>query len=317
MSLTDENRTALLYSIRNIDKIIILLQNIITEISMAFERLKAGWALARSVRSMVSNDRRLLIYPLVSGVIGIILFAGSFLGALFIPVNIQTHWRMIIGLVIAYVVTGFVSTYFLVAMLIAFKSFESGEVIGMGKALSMTRPYSGKILLWAIFYTILVMILRVIESRFRGVSQVIVAVIGSLGITVATFFAIPAILEKKVGPIDAVKESVATIRRTIGPIFGGVAYIDLYTMIFALSGIVIAFAGFIVAMPIVLKAAVIVIGVALLAIGMILNYTYFNILKLLIYDYFNGGKLPSQIDETVLQNAIKRKQGRRNRFQQV
>ncbi len=277
---------------------------------MAFTGLRAGWGLARSVRSMVSGDRGLLVYPVVSGIIGVILFGLSFAGALFIPFNFPTEWKLIAGMVLAYFVTGFVTTYFLVAMLISFKSYETGSKIGIGEALAKTRPYTIRILEWALFYTVLVMLLRAIESRFRGISQIIVAGIGSMGITIATFFAVPAILEKKVGPIDAVKESFGTIRRTIGPVFGGVAYIDLYTLVFTLGGVLVAIAGGILVPGIALKLAAIGVGVALLVIGLVLNFTYFNILKLLLYDYLTEGKLPEGIDEGLLQQSIKRRTGR-------
>lgn len=274
---------------------------------MAFERVKAGWSLARSVRRMVSGDRGLLVYPVLSGIIGVILFALSFVGALLIPISAPIQWKVIAGFFISYVVTAFMSTYFLVAMLIAFKAYESGQAITIRDSLSRTRPYSKRIFQWAVFYTILVMLLRLIESRFRGVSGLIVAGLGSAGIAIATFFAVPAILEKKLGPIDAVKDSLGTIRRTIGPIFGGVAYIDLYTLMFTLLGVFIAVAGFTVMPTIALKLFVVATGVVLMVLGFVLNFTYYNIFKLLLYDYFNGQKLPDEIDENLVQAAIKRR----------
>lgn len=277
---------------------------------MAFTGLRAGWGLAKSVRALVSGDRGLLVYPVISGVIGIFLFGLSFAGSLLFPVKFPLEWKIIMGMVIAYFITGFVSTYFLLAMLISFKSYEAGEKIGIAEALSRTRPYTVRVLEWALFYTVLVMILRAIESRFRGISQIIVAGIGSIGITVATFFAVPAILEKKVGPIDAVRESFGTIRRTIGPVFGGVAYIDLYTLVFILGGIFIAIAGGMFIPGITLKIITIGIGVALLVIGLVLNFTYFNILKLLLYDYLNEGKLPEGIDKVLLEQSIRRRGSR-------
>lgn len=276
---------------------------------MAFSGLRAGWDLAKSVRRMVSGDRGLLIYPVVSGIIGVILFSASMVGSFLIPAGTPIGYRVIIGLILAYLVTSFVSTYFLVAMLIAFKSYESGEKIGMAEALSMTRPYALRVLEWALFYTTLIMLLRLVESRFRGISQIIIAGIGSLGITVATFFAVPAILEKKVGPIDAVRESFTVIKRTIGPIFAGVGYIDLYTLVFALSGFLLAIGGAALISTILFKLIVVGAGVSLIVVGLVLNFTYFNIFKLILYDYFNGNALPEGIDEKTVQAAIKRRRG--------
>lgn len=263
--------------------------------------------MARSVRVLVAGDRGLMIYPIISGIIGVILFALTFAGSYLIPYQAPMTWKIVAGMIVAYLLTAFVSTYFLVAMLIAFKSYEGGERIGMGDALSRTRPYGIRILEWAIFYTVIVMLLRAVESRFRGISQILIAGAGSLGITVATFFAVPAILEKKVGPLDAVRESLGVIRRTVGPIFGGVAYIDLYTLMFTVSGFLIAAVGGILVPSLVLKLTFVATGVALIVIGLVLNFTYFNIFKLILYDYYNGATLPEGFDESMLQSAIKRK----------
>ncbi len=272
-----------------------------------FERLRAGWLLAKSVRYIVSGDRGLLIYPIISGIAGTVLFVAAFVAAFMIPVTAPTDYRVFAGIFFAYLVTAFVTTYFLLAMLIAFKSYEAGEKIGIGESLSRARPYTARALEWALFYTILVMLLRVIESRFRGIAQILIAGAGSIGITVATFFAVPAILEKKVGPIEASKESIGTIRRTIGPVFGGVGYIDLYTLVFVLGGIFIAVAGGFLVPILAAKIAVVAFGVILVVVGMVLNFTYFNIFKLILYDYFNGSPLPEGVDETTLQTAIKRR----------
>lgn len=279
---------------------------------LMFEGVKAGWTLARAVRSMVSRNRSLLAYPVLSAVTGIVLFGITLLGAFFMPVNIELQWREIIGFVAGYLLTAFVSTYFLVAMLIEFRSGVSGAHIDMSEALARTRPYAGKIFMWAVFYTALVMILRALESRSRGLASVVIGVAGSIAITVATFFAVPAILEKKLGPVGAVRESVATITRTIGPTFGGVAYIDLYTLLFAAAGFTAIVASvLILPISLLLMIVLLFVGMALIVFGLVQNYTFFNILKLIIYDYYNGLKLPEGISEAMLGSAIKRRgQGR-------
>lgn len=275
-----------------------------------FERMKAGWRLASNIRTMVKSNRELLVYPVVSAIIGILLFAATLLGSFLIPTNIQMQYREIIAVVIAYIVTAFVSTYFLVAMLIDFRSTISGTRIGMGESLSMTRPYTVRILEWAVFYTILVMLLRLLESRFRGISAIVIGIVGSIGITIATFFAVPAILEKKVGPIQAVKESVSTITRTLGPTFGGMVYVDLYTLAYVLLGIcVIILSVFLLSAFLFLMIAVIVVGIGIIIFGLIQNYTYFNILKLVLYDYYNGVQLPEGLTEELINAAVRTRKG--------
>jgi hypothetical protein len=162
-------------------------------------------------------------------------------------------------------------------------------------------------------------LLRVLESRFRGIIRIIVSAAASLAIAIATFFAVPAILNERIGPIRAVEESVHTIRRNFGMTFGGVIYVDLYTLMFSLSGFLVLIAGiFLVAYTgLIAFAFVIMAGVVLLVLGIVLNYTYMNILKLILYDYLNNKGLPTGIDEDLLKNAIRRRgPGGRRKHQQ-
>ncbi|MHB1708864.1 MAG: DUF6159 family protein [Thermoplasmataceae archaeon] len=277
-----------------------------------FERMKAGWRLAKQVRHSVSKDRTLYLFPILSGLVGVFLFAMTFL-ALFIsfPVGSSgSDYLYLLGFILAYIIVGFFSTYFLMSMLIAYRAYAGGNSISFRSAMSQGWEFKTQILEWAVFYTILVMILRVIESRFRGIVQLLVATAGSLMIAMATFFAVPAILNNKVGPIKAVEESVSTIKKNFGPTFGGVAYVDLYTLIFTLGGFLIILL-FIFLSSSVASLLIMISGIAagliIMAFGLILNYTYLNVLKLVLFDYVNGKGLPEGFNEVDIKNAIRRK----------
>ena len=78
-------------------------------------------------------------------------------------------------------------------------------------------------------------------------------------------------------------ESVETITRNFGQTFGGIAYIDLYTLAIVLLGFLIFIFGLILGistLTVVGFAAMLVVGIIIMAIGLILNFTYSNIFKL-------------------------------------
>ena len=53
-----------------------------------FERMKAGWRLAKSVRKSVSGHKGLVTYPLLSGITAIIIFIATFMSLFFtIPLD--------------------------------------------------------------------------------------------------------------------------------------------------------------------------------------------------------------------------------------
>ena len=283
-----------------------------------FERLRAGWRLAKEVRQSVSKDKSMYIFPIASGLLGVFIFLFTMFMVFFVfstTVSNSIDITFILAFFIASIVVMFTTTYFLLAMLIAYRSFNSGSPISFRTALSKTWEYKKYALEWAIFYTIIVTIIRAIESRIRGIAGMLIGVIGALTITIATFFAVPAILEEKVGPIKAIESSIHTIRRNFGMTFGGVAYVDLYTLIFILLGFFLIIGSIFImgslALPLVFILLILAAGIILIVFGLILKFTYMNVLKFILYDYFNGKGLPQGFDETTINTAMKRKRGNR------
>ena len=283
-----------------------------------FERLRAGWRLAKEVRVSVSKDKSMYMFPIASGLLGVFIFIFTLFMVFFAfssSVYNSTDIIFILAFFVASILVMFTTTYFLLAMLIAYRSFNSGNPISFKIALSKTWEYKKYALEWAIFYTIIVSIIRAIESRIRGIAGMLIGIIGSLTITIATFFAVPAILEEKVGPIKAIESSIHTIRKNFGMTFGGVAYVDLYTLVFILLGFFLIMGSIFimgsVALPFIFFLLIIALGAILVVFGLILKFTYMNVLKFILYDYFNGKGLPEGFDETTINTAMKRKRGKR------
>ncbi|MEM0157403.1 MAG: DUF6159 family protein [Thermoplasmataceae archaeon] len=274
-----------------------------------FERLRAGWRLARSVRKAVSRDRGLFIYPVFSGLVSFAVFIIIF-GTLLISIPLSSgNIDLVIfgAIILIYIITGFISTLVLLALLIAFRASVSGSPVSFRKSLSEAWGYRKQAIEWSLFYTVIIMLLRIIESRFRGAGQMVVGAIGAFTIAVATFFAVPAILDYRCTPIEAVKRSVSTIRRNFGETFGGVAYVDLYTICIVLAGFAAFIAGIVLIsfIPALAAVAIIILGIAVIAFGMILNYTYLNVLKLILFDYVGGKGLPAGFNVDDINSAVK------------
>jgi hypothetical protein len=292
------------------------------DFGLMFENVKKGWKTASAVRKLVFKDKELFVYPILS-VIVVILEAVIVFGTLIFAVapaggGLNTV-TFIVALFIFYVLVYFTGTYFIMAMLIAFRSFAGGKKIGFGDAFGQTAPYAGLILEWALFYSVLVMILRAVESRLKGIGRILVGSLGALAISTATLFAIPIILDKKVGPIKAVEGSISFIKDNFGSTFGGLIYADLYGMLISLIGIVILVAGVLLLMSsggqgyipatawIALGAGA--IGLMVIVIGSLVSSVTMNAYKLILYDHFNGGKMPAGFTEDMFQTKKKNPSG--------
>ncbi len=277
-----------------------------------FENIINGWKIGKAVRSIVMKDKSLMLYPIVSVIIALALIAVIFLVGIIAAGAVANHSLMLIaGIILFYIAVTFSSTYVSIALLIAYKKFNSGKKISIAQALSLARPYWKNALKWAVFYSIIIMILNAIESRFRGIGRLVVGFIGSLAISTAVFFVVPVILEKNIGPIDAMKESVKTIYHQFGQTFGGFAFIDLYSAMFILLGVFIMVASLaLFGSSTILNAVFIVtgiIGLALAVFGAVFAATLGQVFKLIIYDYANGKPLPKGISAQMISNASKKR----------
>ncbi len=282
-----------------------------------FERVRAGWRLARSVRKSVSKDRGAYLYPILSGIVGVGIMAFTFL-ALFItvPLNFNNGYYVIYiaAFLLAYILVTFLSLLFLIGMLIGYRSVLDGQPMNIRESLSKAWEYKKQAFEWAIFYFIVTMIIRAIERRFRGIASILIAAVASYAIAIATFFAIPVIIRNKTGPVETIKESTRFISKNFGRAFGGIIYVDLYTLVFTLGGLALIFLSLFFLLPIlplILTVAVALVGFILIVAGLIFNFIYINIYKYVLYEYMNGAKLPPEINEDDVKKSIKRKRGRK------
>lgn len=277
-----------------------------------FENVKAGWALGKQVRKLVFSDRGLVLYPILSAVVifaeMLVIFASFYLIAPFSH-SLGPGPVYVVALFIFYLVSTFTSTYILVALLLAFRAYASGHRISMGEAFSQTRQYAKLILEWAIFFSIVLLVIRLIEQRLGAIGRIIFGLVAGIAITVATIFVVPVIMDNRVGPIKAVKISAEFFVRNFGKAFGGFVYSDLYNLMFIASGVLLIVVGALAAgVSGMLGIAVVVFGFVLMVFGMIMNFLTINVFKLMLYEYMNGKGLPSGISEELMKNAVKRKQ---------
>lgn len=288
-----------------------------------FDNLVNGFKLGNATRKLVFQDKNLLLYPVIMGLLAAIEVIVIFFGGLILigtAAVLGGNTAAISGggyaltaiaiilMIICYIASTFTVTYLTIAMLIAFRSYMNGKKISLGDAISQTRPYLTLAFEWAVFYSIVILILNGIESRIRGIGRIVLGVVGSLAITVAIMFAIPAIIDNKVGPIKAVEISAKTLVSHFGQTFGGIVFTDLFSLIIIVLGILVAAAGiFAGAVNIGLAIILVGVGIIIIAFGAILGFTLSNVFRFILYEYINGKELPKGIDEQLIKGSIKQK----------
>jgi hypothetical protein len=286
-----------------------------------FENLKAGWEMGSATRKLVFKDKSLLLYPILAVLIGIVEIVAIF-GSMLVSLSLASSGAseipsalLVVGLFVYYLLVSFTSTYVLMAMFIAFRSFARGKKMGLGEALAQTRPYAMVVLEWSVFSAVVLLIIRIIEGRLGGIGRALFGLAASVGMAMATFFAIPVLLDKKTGPVETVKESTAFLVDHFGNTFGGMAYAELYSIALALAGVAFVIIGLALALSgsaalFDAGALVAVAGVVLVVFAVLLGYVLSNVFKLIVYEYVNSGSLPKEFSEDMVKKAIMKGGGR-------
>jgi hypothetical protein len=183
-------------------------------------RISNSFALVKASANVLRLDKELLIFPLMSGV-ATILVCASFIAPVFL-VGPQIFAE---GSDPSYLAYAFGFLFYLVQYSVIF--FFNAALVGaalirldggdptVGDGLAIASKRMGSILGYAAIAATVGMALRFIAERAGFLGRLATALIG-MAWTLTTYLTVPILVTKDIGPVDAVKESVAIFKRTWG-----------------------------------------------------------------------------------------------------
>ena len=268
------------------------------------------WEMMKSSARILRQDKELLVFPVLSAIFTLLLVA-SFVAPLFGESEFARQLRsedgaseemLYLGLFLFYVFSYFIVIFFNSAIIAcAMKRMDGGDpTVGYGLSAAFERI--GPILGWAIFAGTIGFLLRIIEERSQMAGKIVAAILG-VAWSVTAYLAVPALVAKKLGPIDAFKESARLLKHTWGEqIIGNVGF-----------GLVF----FVLMLP---AVGFIALGVAMgegigLATGIGLAIAYGALLAVIqsalqaiyqaaVYRYADTGEAPQEFDTDALAASI-------------
>lgn len=195
-----------------------------------FERLSRSWQLVKASAAVLQQDRKLLLFPLISTMAMLAVltsFAIPVLGWMALggrggsgtPFASSTLY--ILGFLF-YLTQYFVIFFFNAALVAAAMIRLDGGTPTMADGLRQAASRWPAILGYAALAATVGLVLRAIAERFQFVGRIVVGLIGA-GWTLATFLVVPVLVARDIGPLDAVKESAAILKRTWGENIAGQA----------------------------------------------------------------------------------------------
>jgi hypothetical protein len=193
------------------------------------ERVRRSWELMREAAEVLRQDRGLVLFPILSGVFSLLatltfiipFFVARLLdqsarggtGARSAPSSLGPYYYLV--LFASYLVTYFIVVFFNSGLVACVRKRLAGEPATVRDGLAAAFSHFGRIFEWALLSATVGVLLRVIEDRLNWVTSLIAAIAG-VAWSLATTFVVPVLVYEDVGPVEALKRSAQTFRRTWG-----------------------------------------------------------------------------------------------------
>lgn len=278
--------------------------------------LNSSWALFRQSWDVLRADKHLVIFPILSTAAAFAVLASFAVPvALLVPWNeadfekfTRTPWWYV-GLFVFYFINFFVVTFFNSALVACASNRFAGRDSSAAAGLRAAASRLPQILMWTAVAATVGMVLRAIQERAGLLGSIVIRLVG-MGWAIATYFVVPVLVLEGVGPLDAIKRSVAVLRKNWGEslvlhLGMGLAGFLLWLVAFAPlligGGLSIATTT---AIPLIVGGAVSVVLMIVLAL---ITSTLKVILQTALYRFATTGETPAGFDRALLEGAIRRK----------
>ena len=195
-----------------------------------FEKISRSWQLAKASAAVLNSDRELLIFPIISAVCVLVVLATFLIPALVLDVFADGYGPGSLLFAFAFYFCQYFAIIFCNCALVsaAMIRLEGGDPT-LADGFNAARSRLGAIAGYAAIAATVGMILKALKDRDNNFIVRLIG--GALGAawTMATFLVVPVLVAEDVGPIDAVKRSVAMFKRTWGESAAGMVGIGLAT----------------------------------------------------------------------------------------
>ncbi len=282
------------------------------------ERIRRSWELGKASWRIMTSNPQLLLFPMIAAIALLISSAaigGIGVGVIYaLGLDITTELSSdnvpgAIVLILISLVGSIVTIYFNTALTGAVLRQIDGQTATLSDGLAVANSRKRAIIGWALIVTTVGLLLAIIRDK-GGVAGRIVAFIGDIAWTLATFFVVPVLATHNIGPIDALKESGRLFKRTWGEQVVGNAGIGLFAFIIGLPlvlvAVVVAGLGFATgSVPVIVLA--VIIAVLLIGLAIAIGSTLSSIYRTVLYRWATNGDVAEGFPREAVTAAFARK----------
>jgi hypothetical protein len=177
-------------------------------------------ALMKASMNVLKLDKELMVFPVMSGIASVLVMA-SFAAPIVLTgaggaIDSGSAGYLELSIMFLFYVVQYTVIFFFNSALVgaALIRLDGGDpTVSDGLAIASKRM--GAIIGYAVIAATVGMILRMLSERGGWLGRIAASFAG-MAWTLTTFLAVPVLVTKDIGPIDAIKESAAIFKRTWG-----------------------------------------------------------------------------------------------------
>jgi hypothetical protein len=278
-----------------------------------FQRISNSWQLVKESFKVLQADKELMVFPFIS-TIGVIIVTIAFFFPMALAGLFEKAFKgggevvmfvlVFVFYVVMYTVIFFSNTALVGAAMIRLRGGD--PTVNDGLRIASSR--FGAILGYALISATVGMILRAIAQR-GGLGRLISGLFGLVW-NVATFLVVPVLAIENVGPIDAVKRSVALLKQTWGEQIAGNLGLGTFFGLVTIGLILLAIPFFFVLASL-QSTALLIIGIIFYVLVFVLlalvHSTLNGIYTAAVYQFATDGKVSGFFDQSLVQSAFRQK----------
>jgi hypothetical protein len=211
-----------------------------------FDGLSRSFALMKLSLSVVKSEKKLLIFPVLTGIATIAIMATFILPLVFFY-QFMPVYVVVLMLFVLYFLLYFVGIYFTAALIGCATMYMQGGKPELSDGFTIANRNMGRLLQWALVAAIVGLIIRALESAARDniVARIIISLIG-FAWSMATFFVVPVILYEELNVGPAIKRSGNVFRNTWGETWVSSFGFGIFFLLLGLLGFVPLIFAFII-----------------------------------------------------------------------
>jgi hypothetical protein len=285
-----------------------------------FQKISFGWDLAMQSFQVLKEEKRLIVFPLLSGIACLVVLA-SFAVPLWgtpqfqavvedgqVPNDVLSYVLLFVFYFINYFVIVFFNSALIACVVHRFRGGTPSISFGLGVAMLRLPQIAG----WALVSATVGLVLKIIESRSEKVGQIVAGLLG-MAWGIVTYFVVPVLVVEKAGPIEAVKRSTAILKKTWGESLSanfslGMIFFVVFLLAFIPLALVVMLGVYCLSVgQVVLGGLALTSAVLIFILISLVSSTLSTILLAAVYVYAAEGKVPGQFEPELIQDAFQKK----------